>query len=184
MPNHNFDSKIDNQHNFESKIENQHRFDSIINIIRYFESIIDAGYFNPDFWKADFGSAINIIVGTIHSSTKISTPITIGPISFVVNRLLVGLKINQKVEFVSTHTFFAILKMTTRIGVMGFQSSQIIQARMSQKLKINSVPLAVSQMTIGVSPTYKKYYMLSDWDASNLSDLDAMNLSAMDYQVV
>jgi hypothetical protein len=169
MPNHNFDSKIDNQHSFESKIDNLHRFDSIINIIRYFESIVDAGYFNSDFWKADFGSAINIVVGTIHSSTRISTPVSIGPISFVVNRLLVELKTNQKAEFISTHTIFAILKMATRIGAVGFQTS---------------VPSTIPQITMVASPTFRKYYMLDDWDAELLSTLDTMNLSAMDYQTV
>jgi hypothetical protein len=187
MPNHNFDSKIDNQHIFESKVENQHRFDSILNIAKYFEGVIDAGYFNPDIWKATFTNSIDIVADTItslKSSVKISAIIDTEPIGMNVNRFMIGTRIIPTAEFISHIAIVEALKMAMNFGTSNFQITQDIQARMIDLLKINSTGLTVPQVLIGSTLVAKQYYMLNHWDGNNLSDLDAMNLSDMDYQAV
>jgi hypothetical protein len=51
-------------------------------------------------------------------------------------------------------------------------------------INVSSIFISTGSIFISSSPVSQKYYVLSDWDGSNLSALDSKTLIQMDYQIV
>jgi hypothetical protein len=184
MPNkHAFSSTVVEKHEFESQIKSQRTFASQVISSRFFESIIE-GFTVSGTWLANIINTNVISVSKILTTTKISGSIIIESIAITIPTTLMNIVNKFNPTFVQTNTITVTMRMAQKMGIATIQLANNIVVRLSDKLKLSGYTMTIPTIAITATPTARKYYLVSDWDASLLSDLDGMNLSVLDSQVV
>ena len=179
--NHNFDSQVTSTHSFESKINNSHSFASKIINSKLYEVIVSS-FTSTNSWFAKFINNNVIINSSIQSTGNLLGHFISN--SIITVKSLMNITGIFTVKFVESNTIKAIIKSSQNMGTATIILVDNIVARISSLFRITTTNKIIAQNNINVTLVGKKYYLLSDWDASYLSALDSMNLQDMDYQIV
>ena|ERR1035437_3160620 len=182
MSQHIFNSNLTKQTNLESTINNKKSFISTIISKINFESMLDG--FTPSYtWLAKFIQNNTITVSKINLLISGHANFISGSLNILVDNAKITLNSNPTARFIQNNIINAVMSMIKSAGNATFRNISNIYTRLIDKVFVNSVSISSNEI-ITVTIVAKKYYLVSDWDASLLSDLDSMNLLDMDYQVV
>jgi len=176
---HNFGSTLPEESTADATDQNVHSFDVLSSADSYFSATAD-GYEPSDTIFLTFDNRMTVhpiaIKQEIQISLEVKLPMSISTMVSD-NREYIKLDINDPIS-IELNT----LNMNQSIQ-LEFDNSMTIEIAPRSLMAI-SLEVIDAGIDIEISPLFKQYYKLEDWDGDYLSTLDSEYLIDLDYQLV
>jgi hypothetical protein len=180
---YNYNSTIVERHDFNSTIKKISNYDSILVYKRYFNSSMD-GFAQTNTYYVKFIQPSVLNISGISFARSASAIFSASPMNFTVNSNLMSLSNSSSAIFIQNSRMGSNARTDVSISGITFNQGSNFTLTTNNQLNINSFVFNSSSIVFSACPVVADYYLLSDWDASNLSDLDTKTLQEMDYQSV
>jgi len=177
---HSFDVIPKGEHDVESVKNNERSFSSIIRNSKFYSIVVNTFSASQTLF-ANIHSATSIVVNSFTATLRATAGI-VSTMTVEITSLYTNVKMSAEVQMEAVVEF--IFSFAQNMGVAEFLLPTKFESWMKTQINIGATNEILLPITVESAPLYKKYYFVSDWDASLLSDLDGNNLIDMDFQYV
>ena len=179
---HQYSSDVTETHSFTSKLNNQHSFLTDVTNTRIFNIIVDA-FKSTNTLFAKFTNQNIVTINPIHSIGHLTASFISNNI-VTVTQTISNLSGHLSANVINNNIVTAIIKSFRHMDSVTSTMANNLTIKIKGTIHVKNVNTSIDANIVTATIIGRKYYLLSDWDGSNLSTLDSMNLSAMDYQIV